>query len=73
MIYIKSNFLTKSKHVLRLLCITTNFANIYEHCIVIIIEISISISSALESDSSFLSVPVTKDIQTEISPHQETI
>lgn len=73
MIYIKSNFLTKSKHVFRLLCIATNFANIYEHCIVIIIEISISISSALESDSSFLSVPVTKDIQTEISPHQETI
>lgn len=53
MIYIKSNFLTKSKHVFRLLCIATNFANIYEHCIVIIIEISISISSALESDSSF--------------------
>lgn len=62
MIYIKSNFLMKSKYVFRLLCIVINFVNIYEYCIVIIIEIFIFILLVLEFDFFFLLVFVIKDI-----------
>lgn len=51
--------------------IATNFADMFYHCIVIIQESTTGIASTLD-DTTFFSMPVTKNRHTEISLYQRT-